>query len=300
MEHLVHRRLRLNKPSGIVIYLFWLVFFLFALRALFPSFLNNLGIVWYLQIKHKSGIYSWDELDSYYSQIERYSNAYPKVVFAIALVNIEQENIQQAEEYLLRYKSIQPSYIITDYFLGDLAWRQNQFQKAIDLWLPVQPWRRFIELADESVYNGDSNQALYLMDIVGKSMGDSATAYSLITLYQELLKLDSSLILTICEDGVFAFAKAIEVSPDYGYMRIYYGSFLRECGKTEEALLIFDSVDEQFSLTNQAWASSEKGLTYLRMNDFQQAIDAFEEAMILAPDNTNYQALFEHYSNLAR
>lgn len=279
----------------------WVVAWLAAIGLLVmiarPALSQNQGTLRYLQLalgsEGAATEADWQALAAHYAGVQDQIPAHSSLLRTQALVDLQLGDLAAAGQRLTVYQALEPDDPTGYYLLGLVAWENGDRQRALDLWLPLQPWKQMIRLAEEAAEAGEIEAALFVSEPVARRMTEYGTGYRLVSLYQTLLRLDSPEREQVCAQGAFAFRRAVEIQPDYGYLRINQGTFLRECGQGQAALEALAAIDESYNSTLQAWASSERGLTYLALGQPEAALDAFRRAVNLEPGNAGYLSLLE-------
>ncbi|MBN1447869.1 MAG: hypothetical protein JXA28_08045 [Bacteroidetes bacterium] len=93
-------------------------------------------------------------------------------------------------------------------------------------------------------------------------------------------------------EGIISLREALQINPFMTWARVRLGEFLLHDGKyadAEQTLLLAKTFDAEYNKTYRIL-----GDTYLRLNDLQKALAAYERYMELGPESNYYKKKVEH------
>lgn len=93
-------------------------------------------------------------------------------------------------------------------------------------------------------------------------------------------------------EGIIAMREALQINPFMTWARVRLGEFLLHDGKyadAEQTLLLAQTFDPEYNKTYRIL-----GNTYLRLNDLQKALAAFQRYIELGPESNYYRKKVEH------
>jgi tetratricopeptide (TPR) repeat protein len=101
------------------------------------------------------------------------------------------------------------------------------------------------------------------------------------------------------EDALKAYARALDLKPDYGDARVARGSLNMKLNRYDEALDAYNQA-VLLDLTPEIKASAYRAmaLIYFRRDQFREAVEPFKQAIALAPQGSMYLNLGLTYLKL--
>jgi len=173
--------------------------------------------------------------------------------------------------------------------LGVLYLHKGRPEQALDVLtravaLEPQNGEYHIRLADAYLGLGNTARAKAELEVATQIPGASAQAqafYALGRIYEENGALSEA-------EG--AYRNALSLGPDMAFIRIGLFRVLQRLGRVKEALAELEQAATSSDHLWQAWAYEELGAFYKEQARWREAIEAYEQAVVLNPLAWDYHA----------
>jgi tetratricopeptide (TPR) repeat protein len=206
----------------------------------------------------------------------------------LADLHQSRRELPQAEEWLTRYLDLDPDDVETLYFLGTVLSYQNELARAravLEKVIAAEPGHARAWFRKAHVEAQMPTERSSALDSYRKSLElDSTQAY---VWYEYGILLDK---LSLANDAIAAFERAIALDPDLAEASYALGNSLSRAGRAEEARLQLerfkvarDREARREAEAKRALAAFGRGRALLEENRIDEAILAFLEMTELNP-----------------
>ena len=196
---------------------------------------------------------------------------------------------------LRSYLRAAPEDALGRFVSGEIAYGTGDTATALASWPDQALAMICIQRASDEIALGNLDRAQVLLEVaVNTEISSYGTAYRLAQQYSLLASklqpvAEPDQMDSVCNHGSRAYELAINYRPSLGFVRINYGGFLRRCERYPEAFAQYRSIEDTDEASTRAWASHEIALTYLILQEGEQALIYFEQAVEFEPQNGLYR-----------
>ena len=201
----------------------------------------------------------------------------------------------EASAALSTFLRAAPEDALGRFVSGEIAYNAGDTATALATWPDQALAMICIQRASDEIALGNLDRAQELLGVaVNGEITSYGTAYRLAQQYSLLASelepvAEPDQMGSVCNHGSRAYELAISYQPSLDFVRINYGGFLRRCERYPDALAQYHSIEDTAEASTRAWASHEIALTYLILQDAEQALIYFEQAVEFEPQNGLYR-----------